>query len=395
MVRILLLNICVFVTAIQSAAANTILLQEANNLIASQKYFSAFNMLCGIDKNNQDPDVQLKKTELALNYYAKNLMHRSFAFVDLTDGQTLEEWRTKDREYSLIEFRINEILDKLIQNNKNDGRLYKALGDYYFEVQSRYGNKWFEEEKVLFKLIDKNYTKSLELGTAGYIELDRLGIIMIFRNENSKALEYFKQSIKTNASYGMSYYNCAYVYYIEKKYDDALQYAKQALELLNEAASKFDTLFLIGSLYVLKNDSQNALQYYNQALSIKTDYETLKAVLVLYLKLKNTPSAEECAVRLFQLDITNLAISQDILFIYGEMNFKNDFLKFMESMEKKYTDNNQVLGNICFNRAFFYNYYFNDLREKKTNLLKARDHYLRVFSKDHMVFPIIEKELQD
>ena len=371
------------------------ILLKVDLLIKQKKYSGAFNLLNEFDKENKIPEVLVKKVDLSLLYFAKSKMHRFFVFVDLKHGEKLEEYREKEWKYDLIEFKIDEILKQSIETNPQKVELYRTLGDYYFDIQKRYGNKWLVDRIILLDLAEKNYLKTLELKSSNYKELDKLGVLMIVKKNYKKALDYLEKSIEENSKYAKSYYNIAFAYYKVKQYKTALPYAKKAYQLFKDKNYKFDSAYLIAGLYVLLKENNKAIKYYKYANMVKSDYESLKSILILYLKDHELKNAHKFAEKIFNYDKTKLKNSQDILFIYGEMGYKKELLTVFDKLEKKFKNDNVILGNICFNRAFFYSYFLKNSKLKKENLVKAREYYKKVFPKNHKVFPIIKKELKN
>lgn len=370
-------------------------LSDADRLIKEKKYKSAYELLDRFDKNNKMPGIVLKKTDLALKFFAKSLMHRSFAFADIENSRDLEYYRNNEWDYKLNKFRIDEELKKLIARHPRDPRLYGALADYYFIVQKRYGNKWFEEKEKLLDMAEENYLKAGSIKPLGCVEMDRLGVIMILKKKYPEAIKYLEGSIGLDQGYGMPYYNLAYLYYKWEQHKKGLPLAEKSYALASNENDKFDSAILIASMHVLLDNNQEAIKYYKLASEIKIDYDTLKSILVLYLKEKDLAKASDCAEKIFMIDEKNLGISQDILFIYGKFGFKDELLEFFQKMEIKYKDDYEVAGNINFNRAFFYSYFFNDEKKKKMELLKAREYYKKVFQENHEVFTTIKKELKE
>jgi hypothetical protein len=64
---------------------------RCDSLREQGKYLSAFECLQDMDPDNRVPDIVLKKVDLALNYNVKTIRNHLFAFVDLRDGENLEE----------------------------------------------------------------------------------------------------------------------------------------------------------------------------------------------------------------------------------------------------------------------------------------------------------------
>ncbi|HBE79250.1 MAG TPA: hypothetical protein DDW65_15980, partial [Firmicutes bacterium] len=162
----------IFATGLVLAADTQKILEEADQLIKAGQYDTAFKLLSEADKKSENPEIVLKQVDIALNYFAVSTMHQMFAFKDLQPGETIEDIRGNEESesesgggvYSYYQFEIDKILNKLIIRFPKNGQLYKALGEFYFEVSLRYGKGWLKPEQELVELAEKNCLKAEQNG---------------------------------------------------------------------------------------------------------------------------------------------------------------------------------------------------------------------------------------
>ena len=94
----------------------------------------------------------------------------------------------------------------------------------------------------------------------------------------------------------------------EKKYDHAL---RVGLEYLQEVPENNDVLFIVGSIYYMKNKFKTAISYFEKSLEIGT-YDT--DVLILkanaHYKIGETKKAIQCCNKIKEIDPKNKSVAE-------------------------------------------------------------------------------------
>jgi len=364
-------------------------IKKANDLIAGKKYESAYNLLDKFDPNNRNPDIVLLKEDIALNYFVSSIMHQTFAFLDLKENENIMNYRGKEGQYEMKLFEIDKILDSLITIYPTNCKLYKGLGDFYYQVNLKYGNNWFSNNDELFELIETNYKKAIEGHCEDFLSYFVIGYIYIVKEKYTEGIPYFQKSIALNKDYASSYYNLAYAYLNLNNGDSVLKYAKHSLDIDTEISYKSDAARMLGQVYASFNDDENAVKNYELADKIDSgNYYNIKLLLYLYVKTGN-PKTGETTLRFFNLEPVNPTIYNDLEEIYYN-NKKEDYLmSFYKEQLEVYKDNQNVLGNLNFFLGKMY--LDSDKKLAKDYFLKAKDIFINVYDKDHPVFKVIEE----
>lgn len=131
-------------------------IKSANELIANKKYESAFKLLHRFDPGNGKPEIVLLKEDIALNYFVTSIMHQLFAFKDLEKSENIMDYRGSEGSFESHVFVIDKVLDSLIKIYPDNCKLYKGLGDFYYEAHLKYGGRWLKDDNELFKLMEAN-----------------------------------------------------------------------------------------------------------------------------------------------------------------------------------------------------------------------------------------------
>ena len=92
----------------------------------------------------------------------------------------------------------------------------------------------------------------------------------------------------------------------QKNYDEALEYGHGIEKKLEHDP---DIAFIIGTIYYIKGDSENTLQYMNKTLEIGMfDLDALAIKASVYLVLKNKDKVIECCDKIKELDPKNKSL---------------------------------------------------------------------------------------
>ena len=263
-------------------------INKANDLIANKKYESAFKLLDSFNPENDNPDAVLLKEYIVLNYFVMSIMHQTFALKDLEKNENIMDYRGKKGEFGLQMFQVDSILEKLIKIYPTNCKLYKGLGEYYYDVHLRYGDKWLKNNNELFALMQTNFQKAVDGNCADYLSNFVLGYTDVVHKKYRESIPYFLKSIEENIMYATSHYNLAYAYLLTDEKQNALKYAKNAFDLYTDQKYKSDAARMLGQIYTGLNDDKKALENYELADQINPEnYYNMKPLLNLYVKSNN------------------------------------------------------------------------------------------------------------
>lgn len=341
--------------ALATIAEPADVLAKTEDLIKDKQYLKAFELLNDYDKENTQPAVVIKKTELALDYFVLSIMHQSFAFKDLKNSEDIMDYRGKEGSYSYFLFKPNKELEKLIKQYPENWQLYKVLGRYYLEVMFKYSDNWLLSNEELLKKARENYLTAYAHNVYDYQSLFNLGYIELFRQEPQEAIKYFKKSIKLNDNYSASQYNLGYAYFTTGQENTAIPYLKKSYTLyLQEKDNAYaaDTARLLTMIYAKSGNSQEAIKYYEQSRNLNIDYAGQKYLLNNVLQNKNNPAlCEYIATDFWQLDPDNPTIYDDLLSAYFDAGLTNDLIKLFDKLAEKNQNELKYLAPIYFYRG--------------------------------------------
>jgi len=380
----LILLFCVTISFAQKEV-----IAEANKLIESKKYESAYKLLDNADPNNEKPEIAIAKTNLVLNYYVTTKMHQIFALKDLTPGEELSAIRGSEGNFSNYKFSPNTVLPDLIEKHPDNYELQKELGNFYHEIHLKYDDNWLLPDSVLVDKFKSYYLTAYKNGVFDSWSAYGIGYACLINLDYEASIPFFKKSIELNSKDPYSNYNLAYAYLYTDQTEKGIESAKKALDLYDDAENKSNVARMIAVMYLELEDTVNAMEYYKKSDAIQPgNYSTVKALLELEMAL-NTEAYRERTKQLFLIAPEAPIIYQDLMTFYWSNNKPDELLQFFSDQTSDYSADYTVSGNLKFYTALV-QHDKKDFRNAKLNFRLAKEAYEKVFAADHQVFKVIE-----
>jgi len=366
-------------------------INQANDLIANKKYESAYKLLDKFDPTNSNPEIALLKSDILLNFFVSSIMHQMFALKDLEKNEDIMYYRGQEGSFGMQIFEIDSILENLVKQYPNNCKLYKGLGDFYFEVYLKYGGRWLKSDQELFELMETDFTKAVEGKCDDYLSHYVLGYLAVVQEKFEESIPFFLKSIEMNNDYPSSHYNLAYAYLYMNDKQNALKYARNSLDLYTDPTYKGDAARMIGQIYSELNDDNNALQHYELADKIDAgNYYNLRTLLDIYVRTGNANTTNKTE-EFFNLDPANPAIYNNLEEIYLSNKKENDLTAFYKEQLPIYVHDSKVMGSLNF---YLGKYYLEiDTKVAREYFLASKEDFSKVFDKEHPVFKAIEEGL--
>jgi tetratricopeptide (TPR) repeat protein len=392
MKRALLLLLLPILATICYAQTEPETIAKANKLIDNKKYESAYALLDKFDPDNGRPDVVLLKEDIVLQYFVTSINHQMFGLKDLEKNEDIEDYRGKDGTSSIKVFEVDKALDSLIKAYPNNCKLYKGLGNFYYEASAKYNGQWLKGDEELNPLIVENNKKAIAGGCDDYYTNYLTGEVLISEKKYKEGIPYFVHSIELNKDYADAYYNLAYAYMYTEDLKNALKNAKLSLDKYEDPANRSDAARMMGEICYEMKDYNKAIANYEQADKIKpNDYYNLKPLLGLYVKTGNK-KADETQRAFFSLAPEIPQLYNDLEDIYFDNKKEEDLAAFYKAQLPMYVNEPKVAGGINFYLGKIY--IDTDKPLAKKYLLSAKEQLSKVYKEDEEVFGVIDTLLK-
>jgi len=366
-------------------------ISQADSLLKLKKYNTAFKLLNSLDHSNENPETVLNKVDIALNYFVQSIMHQIFSFKDISPNENILDYRGQSGSSDMYPFAIDSVLTRAIKAHPQNGKLYKSLGDFYYDVQSKYAGHWLIEDEELLSRAGVNYSKAITLGIQDYESLHNLGVIYLKQDKIDDAIPLLKKSIELNRSFPSSHYNLAYAYYSKTNYRDALGYALEAYKCYDYEDLKSDAARLSAKCYEATGKNKEALHYFEEANRLTPDnYRVLADLLDLSLKLKLQGKADTVSLAIYALGPTKPKVITDIMNYYFDYDLQSELPRVFQNFILAHSQEDEALGNIAFYQSSYYASQKN-VSEALKYLNTAESYFQKCLKSDHVVFNAIKE----
>jgi hypothetical protein len=105
------------------------LILACDELVLQRKYLSAYEAL-GPEPRDDDYLIA-KRLELCARYFVRSVDHRFFSLVDLTEGESLDELRLSDGDFTIVASDPAAKAEAYLALNPQSPIVAMALGDFY------------------------------------------------------------------------------------------------------------------------------------------------------------------------------------------------------------------------------------------------------------------------
>ncbi|MHA1310795.1 MAG: tetratricopeptide repeat protein [Candidatus Helarchaeota archaeon] len=302
------------------------------------------------------------------NYGFDDAINKIFEIIELfedIESKRPEFWkRLKDKKKI-------EKWDKIIENIRDKLRDLDLtsydLNDKGIEAQDKDDD---DRALIYYKqavLLDPNYRWSWY----------NLGNVYRNKDNNEKAIECYKKAVKIYPDYGDAWNNMGNAYSDLDKLNDALEVYEKAASIESYENRNFP-IYNIGLIYEKKGDKHKALEYFKKALEVKGDYAKAQynAGRILY-EMGNILEAQKYFTLALTNDFENYYkdIAEFNINVYNLLakHLINDFIDFKNlNVDIIQKDVKEIIKNI-FSRNYF--------GEKEINFLLNDPEYIKNWKK--------------
>ncbi len=294
----------------------------AQNLDYNKGLAQAYNILGKVYLQKNDDDNAIKMFYQSLDIYKTIDDKKGIALCNHHIG---EVFLIKEEVLKAIEkFREAQTTLENLNDKRNLSHLYKSLGDAYLQ-----------KEKPEYGPAKDYYTRSFKL---------------------KLELEDYESAAKTArqiADYDINL----------KDYESAMIYLRSTMETyqgLNDSYNIAEVYHTMGEVYRLQNFPEDAINFYNKALSIRENIkdsigiaDTYKSIGLNHFQLKNNTEASKAFSNSASI-LKQLAVQKQVPIIYQQIS--NGFEKLGDTKNslayhKKYAETRNIFQNLEKNKA--------------------------------------------
>jgi tetratricopeptide (TPR) repeat protein len=370
-------------------------LTQVDTLLTQKKYESAYALLEKADPKNLVPDMVLEKVQIALDDYIFTENLKIFCFKDIAIDQNVEDFRGQKGTYTRYTLNPEEALSGVLQKFPEDWRLYKALGEYDYQLYLNHDKLEADKGLARLKLAQSYFYQASIHQAADSKSYYHLGLVDLYLQDYKSAEESFKTAIQLGNNTGDNYYNLAFTQYNLGEIAPSVDNAEKALNLYRTVPEKALCAHLLALAAMSLRDENGAIKYFELIHSFQPqDYEALKTLLTLYLKHGTVDKVLPIAQAMLAIQPSNASILQDIYGVYLQYGRVNEFYDFLHQMIFMYAHQDAVLGNLYFYQANA-DLLVNHKKSARTSLKMARIFFTKVLPPTDEMFQIIQNKLTE
>jgi len=364
-------------------------LKEVDRLVDQKKYLSAFELLNRQKDGDSNPEIALKKGELALKYFVNSINHRIFSFRDLSETEDILKVRGAVGSSTTQTFDFQQVFAALIKNHPEDGRLPLALADYYLDVYEKYRGHWEKSDKDILESARSHYDRAIALGSADSAVYFRSGKAALYRNDLAGAAQLLEMSVQKSPGYAPARYNLAFAYLFLNRPADAAPQARAAYDIYEEKPLKADAAMLAGQTYLESGNTEEALNCFLLCDRIDSrKYENMRRLTALYARQGRKAEAKAVGDRIFDLDPVNPTGSQAFLAAYMGSPLQAELPGIFRQLATRHAGNAEAAGNALYHLSVYYLQTGENALALKT-VDQAEKSFRAVLKEDHAVFKAI------
>ncbi len=367
---------------------------KVDSLVDQQKYLSAFELLEHRESSGNQPELELQRIQIALEFYTSSNYHRSFGFSNLREGEEINELRKQSGQFDAnFYLPIDSILLELIEQYPEDYRLQLQLGKYYNDVFLLFGDRWGRKAEWQLEQSKYYYQKAYKNGIYDFYSLYVLGYYNTLTQNYHEARYWYKKSLQLKDD-PLTNYNLAVACLFDGMFSEGTEPAIRSFELFKDSLKKGDAARITGILYSKQEQNEKALAFFRQANAFSPGYKPNQLYLLkTCLTLDYTEEAIELANTVFAQAIYDPDIPQEFLDMFEQEN-KQELLRLVfDHAIDEFPEDDEAQGNILFHYAKL-EYELGNKRKAKQYLESANTHFAKVFDEGHQVFQAINQMLE-
>lgn len=386
-----LLAALVMISSLLNAALPKEAISSFNRLITQRQYFSAYEILEKADPTNQDPDIFLKKVDMADHFYLKHINHQAVSFADLKSDETLEFLRKEDRMTPTFPLKQDSSLRRLIEMYPERKELYLVRSNYLTLAYFYYGNLWAGYTDVLSQAATDAKTAQAA-GLSSALSFLSLTLEALTKEDLPQAKKMLQKAKEKDSKNEFVLLIEAEILRRDGKVKEALEIALSLKERLTPVPrQKAVLLQLIGKLYEAKAQPVDAMTAYEESASLDaTPLETQLGLLRGKLAAKKMDEATQQALRLLKRRSTESDINLGIQSAYLKYNVAYAIPPLYREAITAMGSNPKAAGFLKFSLGQYLLKNTDNHEEGISALKQARQSFLIVYPPDHPMIQTIE-----
>lgn len=368
---------------------------EIEKLLANKEYLSAFEQLEKDYPKYSDPDADLLKIDIAINYHINTISHQYFAFKNISPKDDILTHRKTEGRFEMKYLPIHDILDTLLIKFPKRNDLHNRIVEHYYLILTNYPGGWIKKSNDILGKIEFHSQKAIEYKMASSKTYFASGFLQLQKQQNQQAIELIEKAIELEPDNGFYYYNLCFPYLYQNQYIKALEISQKAFEYSpeNDNVQKANAKYLTGLIYEELSEDQTAYENFLEAR--KFDMENLKilySIIESCLKLKK-PQWIDYTKQFFDIAPDNSETYADLTQVFSQYQRIDDLINFFNSQMVVFENSPRVLANLHFFIAG--NIYTKNKEKAIEHLEISKTYFTKYLPENNAIFRTIEQQIEE
>lgn len=328
--------------------------------------------------DGREPCNDTLKLQLAMRYGSFSDSSREICF-NFSDG-----------ERGCIDFDIDSLYQEILRLQKDNYLIHRMYGDFLLEL---FEEKRFSLKENSIDIAQKMYHHYFTAWLHGVFDarsLYGMGYYCSLDQKFEQSSEWYIRSLELDSLNGLTNYGLGVTLLLDKNSAEAQTYAIRAVELLTDSLQKSDAARMAGIALYNNESYERAYSYFAMADSLSPHFSLNQLFLLRSsLQLQKVAESEDIAGKIFSDSPHSPDIADRIFELYRIRKETTAYLKHIRSMKKKYSHDDEALGNLKFHEAKIL--FLSGKKSKAQRVLKqARNRFSRVLPPNHQAFEAVE-----
>lgn len=253
------------------------IISEYSNLNNNENYIYNYNeALCYLQKMKNYAENNNNNNNFNKYLFYNAILKMNISLINSDEYlynesiKIFERFKDENHNYLLYNYYLWRGLD---YGNIKSEYLKKAISDPNTKLIINYdiGNVYYLNN--LFIKAIENYKIALSINPNHLNSICAISLAYIKLSDFEKANTLLKHGIEINDKHSGINHTIGYLFYVQKKYGQAIEYFNKVIE---QNEYKIDTLVLLSDCYLKLKDFQNALYNIDKAIKLTSNYSNLK-----------------------------------------------------------------------------------------------------------------------
>ncbi|MDH7483050.1 MAG: hypothetical protein QHH01_00310 [Spirochaetales bacterium] len=371
-------------------------IKASRDLQGKGLFSQAWNILGTFDPDNSNGFVLAEKIRLAVEASVANGMMVSFGFVDLKEGQTIEELRENPPdEQNIVDFNPWDAIKKLEESGEAvPPVLSYEMGNYLYVVNKDFGEAWMEDPNTVQTSAVEFFDRALSYNVFTPASIIRQSELLEGLEQYAGAENVLKKGMDAYPEIHRFKIQLAGLYNNLGRFDEVYSLVEPVIAKTTDDDEKYNA-YIEGIKAGLNTMNQEKLDRYMDGLELAfpTEYVPLLIRHLVAVRLNQPENAAAAAEKVTEKYQADPNIVRSLLSTWLNADEAQAGFDYLNRMLEKHTDD-RSMGTLLFYRALMYAETAvgpADLQKGLDDLDAAAAKFVTVYEPGSPVFQTIEQ----